>query len=495
MRYLKYTYWLLPLFLIIPQTIYTFHSMNQIRMEEVIESFRSVWFFENRLVWNGSYSNLGWAALQGLAYQLFGFHFFLAKYLKLFLELISFFCLAAVLKKYLGVKSAWLPLFVISLSPTFLYFNSLQMSHGTDISFFIICLYLFSTLNFKKPKVVLILKQVLISALAMFAWLVYGGFIFYLVILALIYLYKLFIQNRELSNSFKLKNLMLMLLGFLLPLYFFYSYIENKQVLINDPLSHKGIFRSYGSIEVQSDVLTDNYYRLWSDLFVRGVSYYFEPEFVEFSGLYPLLTIIFITFITIIIFIQEKRKRPALIFFALLFALSLILVGIAGPKSLGGMRRGTVLLLLFYGLYALVWDWCTRGIRGVRGIWGIRGVCLVLLLLLPLHHVLVFPANLENLAQKSRFREHWWFDTNENPEKITSDLVKELQKTDVILPCLGRDLENGYCKGLSLIYPQIVLACKHNNLKCNNVYTLDPRFDKPLKLDINYWGRGTHVEP
>lgn len=482
-------YWFIPIFLIIPQAIYTFQSMNQIRLEETIESFRSVWFFDQRLVWNGSYTNSGWAALQNFIYHIFGFHFFTGKAIKLAVQLVSFLCLYGMLKKYFGVKKSLIPLITFIFSPTLLYFNSLQMPHGLDVSFFLICLSLIVSIDFKKVVSSIFLSS-LTFLLVMLGWMTYGGFIFYLPILGLIYLYKLYTQNTKISKEIKAINIFAAFISFLIPFVLLYLYIDNKQVLVDDPLTHKGIFRSYGNVEISTALLSDNYYRLWSDLSARGISYYFEPEFVEFSKSYPLVSIISVIIITVLLYIRKKDKRFLVILFGLLFVLSLILVGVAGPKTLGGIRRGTVLLVLFYGFYILAWDYVFKLRRPI-----VKLLLIVSLLFLPFHHMFVYPANLENLAQKSRYREYWWFNSDTTPDKVFNDLLKHLQTTDVILPCLGTDLENGYCKGLSLIYPELALACKYNHLKCNNVYVLDPRFSEPALVNIDYWGRGTHVEP
>src|SRR3989338_3094554 len=111
-------FWLLPLLLVFLQFLMTGKSMGQIRYEELAEAVRNPFWLQKGFVYDGISTNIGWYGLLALVYNFFGFGLFCAKYLRLFLSLISLFCIAALLKKYLGEKKALVPLLTIGLSPT-----------------------------------------------------------------------------------------------------------------------------------------------------------------------------------------------------------------------------------------------------------------------------------------------------------------------------------------------------------------------------------------
>ena len=140
-------YWLTFTLLFMLQAKYTFSSLNQIRYEELAESVRNVYWLEHHLIYDGVSSNIGWYALVLLTYKIFGFMLFSGKYLRLLISLGSLFCLATLLKHYLGLKKALVPLITIGLSPTLLYFTTLQTTYGLDLQMLPICLFLLMIIN------------------------------------------------------------------------------------------------------------------------------------------------------------------------------------------------------------------------------------------------------------------------------------------------------------------------------------------------------------
>src|SRR5712691_6154053 len=117
----QYLYWTLPLLLFLLQVAFTLHSLPQLRYEELAESVRNVYWLEHRTTYDGISSNVGWYGTLLVAYRLFGFCLYGAKFVRLFLSFFSLLALAAVLAKYLPAQRAWLPLLVAGLSPTLLY--------------------------------------------------------------------------------------------------------------------------------------------------------------------------------------------------------------------------------------------------------------------------------------------------------------------------------------------------------------------------------------
>ncbi|MBI2327926.1 hypothetical protein HYU92_06440 [Candidatus Curtissbacteria bacterium] len=480
----KYLFWLLPILIFISQAIYTYASAVQIRLEEVIETFRSVWWFQNGLVWNGSYSFLGWYTTLAAVYNTFGMGIYTPKMVKLAIELVSYFCLAAVLRRYFS-QNAWLPLLVIGLSPTFMYFNSLSLSMGLEVSYFFICLWLLVNLDFKK-RIGSVISQILIWGLAMFAWLSYFGFIFYLPILGAIFLYKLW-QKYKLISTAWLKYLLILLVSFLTPLILLYLYTQNKQLLILDPLSGKGLFRSFAKVELAPDVWFSNLRIIWRDLFVAPTSYYFEAFEVEFSDFYPVLTLAAV-FVGCLLMIKTGKFRKLVILLTATLIFYFLLISLVGPETLGGIRRGTVLLVIFYGLLAIVWDWTIRQKRLRWKYLLILGCSLILF-----HHAAVYPVNLGKIRQESVFREKWWFNSSQ-PERILAGYLRRAQESDVVLTCVEAGRES-FCPGISLIYPAIAGFCHWNNLSCRGIFFYESKSGQDVPVDIGLWGTGSHTEP
>lgn len=479
------TYWCLPLFVFMVQAVYTFSSMNQIRLEEVIETFRSPWWFQNRLVWNGSYSFLGWSSTLAFVYNVFGAGFYTPKLVKLFFELISFFALAFLLKKYLG-RAAWLPFLAIGLSPTLMYFNSLSLSMGLEVSYFFICLFLLDKLG-SQSGLSKILNQFMLGMVAMYAWLTYFGFLFYLPVLGVIYLYKLFTQSKKNRLIQILQNIGICFAGFILPLLILFFYIDNRELLVYDPVLGRGLFRSFGSIDLNPDVFSDNMKRISSDLFLKSRSYYFEQANVEFSGYYPVIGILAVIFASAVVVSKDKRIGKWVIFLWSFIFFYFLVISVIGPKTLGGLRRGTVILVLFYGLVGLVWNF-----RRLNGYWRLCvGWGLGLLIM---HHLIVLPGNIAAISAQSFFRERWWF-AGPSPERLYKRFINDAQTKGVTLTCVDENGASFLCPSLSLPYSAIAGTCYWNRLHCAPVTLYDPAQDRFFHLTIGYWGQGAHTEP
>ena len=175
----KSWYWLLIIFIGLFQLVYTLRSTNKIRLEELAESVRNVYWLQNRTIYDGISSNVGWYGTLLIIYNLFGFTLFTAKYFRVFLHFVSLLCLGLIFDKYFEKKRSWLSLIVIGLSPALLYFNALQTSFGVDLQYFPICLYLLLTLDFAQP-VRAGIKQFFLGLLMMIAAMSYPTFLAYI---------------------------------------------------------------------------------------------------------------------------------------------------------------------------------------------------------------------------------------------------------------------------------------------------------------------------
>lgn len=171
------------------QAIYTVVAIAnpQFRLEEFYD-ITSIYWFQHRLVINGAYANVGWYAPLAIIYKVFGFSFTTGKILRSILYLLSILSLASVLKQFLGERRAILPLLVIGLSPALLFFTSIQVPWGLDLEYLPICLYLALSNNkwLEKRHI----REILLGGVSMIAWLSYPTFVYYLVPLFLLYVYR-----------------------------------------------------------------------------------------------------------------------------------------------------------------------------------------------------------------------------------------------------------------------------------------------------------------
>ncbi len=222
----RWWYWLFVLLIFLGQLFFTLNSTNKILLEELSESVRNVYWLQNRAIYDGVSSNVGWYGTLLIIYNIFGFFLFEAKFFRLIIHLISLICLAKLLKKYMGEKKACLVLVTIALSPTLLYFNTLQTSFGIDLQYFPICLYLLLSLNFSKP-IITMLKQFILWSLAMIASMSYPTFLAYLPILFIIYIVVLHKSKKILTRRLIFKNILISLISFCLPIIIVFSYFKD----------------------------------------------------------------------------------------------------------------------------------------------------------------------------------------------------------------------------------------------------------------------------
>ncbi|MBI2595290.1 glycosyltransferase family 39 protein [Candidatus Daviesbacteria bacterium] len=472
------SYFLIPIFLIVVQGIYSISSIGELRLEEAIESIRSVYWFQNHLVWNGGYTNLGWYTVLAVVYNLFGFSVYSAKFVKLFVYILALLCLAALLKKYLGEKLAIVPLLMIGFSPTLIYLNSLQISHGIEVSYFLICAYLISNLNFKKRAEWML--QTILGIVAAIAVLSYPAFIYYLPIISFYYLYQLKNQCKKASIS---------LIVFCTYLLLSILYIKNRQILIYDTNSNLGLFRGGGRLEFDLDLLISNFRIMFSDLFQIPVSYYFEPLKTEFSDFYPMFVVIFVMVISLALFLKIQRLRFFIGFVWTCFLGYSIVLNLFGPIGLGGIRRETIILTLFYLLFVIVWKFISNIKKSSFG----RNLVLVVLGLLLIHHIFVYPQNLGQLNKQSKFGN--WFAPN--AELSFRSQIKTIEAEDLWVNC--EENVNPYahsrCAGLSINYALIAGECLWNRRLCHKVIAFDAKNQKHFLINLNFWGEGSHAEP
>lgn len=455
-------YWLIPFVLVLLQGIYTFNSNSQIRWEEM-ELLRDNYWFAHHLIWSSGYSSFGTYGTVNLVNSLFGFHLFNYKYFKLFFSLISLFCAAALLKRYLGVKPAIIPLLTFGLSPTLLFFNVLQAPYGIDLSYFPILLYLVLT-NFKNNFLELA-KLILFWMLLMWGWLSYPAVAFYIPVLAIIFLMKL----RGRIKTFQAQVLAVSVVAFLIPLIFSVLWVQNRDSLFDFKQRH-GLFITGGTPIIENsleDTFSQALAGLVTNLFIKATAYHYEVNQVEFSGILPIFALALI--IIVPFWYRNKAKEVKLPNWLCLglIILNIILSSIAVWSGIG-FRRYTPILMAIYCLLAInFYLFYTKRISINLPKWFISlSLCLLLV-----HHIIVYPINLIHLQDPSPFRDFSYFTLYESPERAVEQTTSDLIKGDVHLNCqqqFNLSLQQE-CPYLGF-YTAVMSACFWNKQPCQSMY-------------------------
>lgn len=510
----KHLFWVILIFLIIAQALFTANSQNQIRFEELSESIRNVYWFQKGLVFSGINAHLGWYFSLSTIYSLFGFDIFVAKYFRLGLHVISLICLSFLLRNYFRRRQAFLiPLLAIGLSPTLLFFNSLTAQYGIDLQYLPISLFLLSILDFggfilsekiptSKSGMKRILSEdqrttsfraqfsisVIFWGVNMLAWSSYPTFIYYLPSLGFLYFWKM--HQSRLKIDRKIIFMAISAISFVLPLLLMASVITNKQILIHDQVSGGGLFRGAGALDFD---FFGGLNRIWSTflgLFGFASSYHYEVKLADFSFILPFASVIVSIFLLPKIWKIEPKTRLVIIALFLVFACNLLSLFLSvDPAGDSSVRRATGFLVAFYGAYILA---CKFALSTKRR----QFLTVVILLLLPLHHLLVYPINLIHISDLSKFREGYWFADPGGPNVALANYLKVLTNRDLELtfpyePNKVYDpvvFEYYY----NWIYSALVSDCYWNGLFCHKIYGYDINQKKFRELNL---GSVNYVHP
>ena len=472
----KYIFWVIAASLFLAQLFFTFNSMGQLRYEEVAESIRNVFWLQKSFIYDGISSNVGWYGLLLIVYNIFGFSVNAAKIVRLFLSLISIFSLALLLKKYLGDKAALVPLIAICLSPTMLYFNTLQASFGIDLQYLLICLYLVDSLN-SSNKNAFFITESLLWLLAMVAWMSYPSFIFYLPIIGILYLRNLLVIKKR---SLVFIHMVFSLTFFILPLLVAFLLISDRNLLIYDHVTRSGIFRGGGTFAPDVQIFFYNFSKLLFDMFIQANSYHFDLYSTEFSGIYPAAAVIFALIFSIWLAVKKHQIR----FLLLLIWASILFEVLFANLTSGapGMRRNTSLLAFIYALYTIGWYYLFAKFKANY----LRTLGLFILLLIPLHHLLVFPGNVSHLNDKSPFRYDLFSQIDDNPQKKLDKLVAASQNSEIQFACGYNADKQDQCR-YAEIYAAVAGYCYWNHLNCLSVKGYDIKSGNFIYLNPDLW--------
>lgn len=479
----KIYFWLILALLIFGQYLFTANSLGQIRYEELAESVRNVYWLENHIIYDGVSSNIGWYGTMLAIYNIFGFSLNAAKYYRLVLSAVSLVCLGLTLKRFFGPRKAVVPLITLGLSPTLLYFNTLQTSYGMDLQYVPVILYLITSLDFSKTYS-LFARQFLAGFLSMAAWMSYPTMVFYLPALFLLYLYQSFQAFKKKYRFRAAAGLLAAGFSFLLPLIIGFLFISDKQLLFYDKAVGSGIFRGAGNIHPDAGIFLFNVLHTFTDLASSANSYYFEVNVVDFSWLLPLLASL-AALAAGLFFVRYDPKRRFIILLAwsvLLF--NLFLGNLAfDPSGKPGLRRSTAFLASIYFFITLLWYYLLVVKRNFAGL---RTALIVLLLTIFLHHLIAFPINLANLSAASPYKYGLGFGIVSGPGKSLDLMVSQVKQEDLKLACQNQDGKKVFCRYQEM-YAAVAGECLWNRVKCHQILGYDPKTEKFIELSPRLW--------
>ncbi len=478
-NWLIYFYWLIPLILLVFQYFFTTASMTHIRYEEVAESIRNPYWLKHGFILDGISSNIGWYGTMVLIYKLFGFSLFYAKAYRLVFHLVSLFALAEVLRRWMGVKYAIVPLTAAGLSPAWLYFNTFQACFGIDLQFLPIVLLVLMSFRFR-PRFKDILLQFLGGILCMLACMSYPTFLLYIPFIFIAFLWRWKMDNPR-KIKFLIISMVIVISGFMVPLLAGYSYVKNHNLLVYDPAVEAGLFRGGGRIEISAGVLETSVKQTLSDLTYTGNSYYFDLPFPDLSGNLALITIVLAVASGYLLGWRDKNMLALLVLVSAFTLFNLLVPGLS--SHLPGLRRSTGIIAGIYALFAISYYVTMRKLE-TKKILQIAAV--LLFLLLPYSNLVHLKQNLEALSKENPMDDPW-FKFEKTPE---ASLMKILQLVKEGKPLACSD---GSGKHVPCRYYEIFAAVsgdmEWNNLPRFPVKAIDWKTSKEVVLSIDLWNR------
>jgi hypothetical protein len=479
-------YWLLPLALAALQLLFARQASGLLRYEEVAESIRNVYWLDHRLLYDGISSNVGWYGLLLAVYKLFGFTLFTGRWVRVALQLGSLLCLAWLLRRRLPPAAAAVPLLAIGLSPSLLFFNTVQTTFGTDLvlaPYALVPLALLGACCGAARRGPPLLLAALFGAIAMFAAMCYPVFLFYLPALALLFWWQANAAAGRGRWAWPAAPLVAAAAGgFLAPLAAAGAWLKEPRLLFFDPHTGSGLFRGGGgAFTADRGAILDNSRRALDDLFVEGRSYYFWLERPELSGWMAQVPFWLVVAGSGVLFARRPRSRPLLLLLWLLPLANLLL----SSASLGppGLRRATALLAGFYALFVLVWETLVRAGRHRR----LAAAGMAICLLLPGHHLVAAKANYPHLTRAGAHQQQVWFRVAATPDQA---LAHWLDWTEHGRPlnCLEIGVYPRSCQ-YSGIYGALAGHRRWNGLPAVVVVGYDPWREVEVELRLALWDR------
>jgi hypothetical protein len=470
-------FWLVPLALAAVQWRLSTLSTHQIRYEELAESVRNVFWLDNRLVYDGISSNVGWYGTLLASYKIVGFSLATAKYVRVVLSLIGLVCVADLLRRGLDMRRAIVPLVVFGLSPTLLYLNTLQTSYGVDLPYAAICLWL--VLSVRRGAIDLA-KLFACGVLAMTAAMSYPTFMLYLPSLVLVWIWW---TGHDAARSAKgmAAQALAGVLGLALPLGLAFIWLRNPGLLVYDAATHAGLFRGGARIGLDWTVLTQSIGTVFGDLFGHGQSYYFEVTRPDYAGPLAILGLIGVLATAVYLGVTKPADRMLLAAAGLLLVLSLIVpnLSIGGPP---GIRRCTGLVAAVFVTYALAWRFFATMPRNGALRWAGLAICL----LAPLDSALKLPSLQDDALADSAYKDGEWFAIESTPAQSLARLLAQLDQGQGLACPVDQERRILPCR-YQEIYAAMAGSRRWNRLPPKDISALDWKTGQTITLTPSLW--------
>lgn len=479
-RYLPKIYWLLPILAWLLYIGYTLQTLDQIRYEEMAESIRNVYWLKSGKIYDYVSHNIGmyWVLLQW--YKLVGFSLFAGKWFFMVVALVSNFALAGLLKKVAGYRWVIVPLLTILLSPARIYFTAMQALYGIDLLYLPILLFLLVMIP-SRNKLVSHICNIAFWLLLVITTFSYSVFMFYLPVLLV--LYGLMLMKKRLG----LEHIGSAAVGLLLGLVPLWEMIKKYDLFAF--YTHMLSNMQTTSYSPTLEGIASNIKTLIIDFFAKGSSYNYELVGVDFSYLFPILTLIGLL-VLIPRMWQEKQNKNILLLLlgVVVFNLYVVVINNA-PTSSPGMRRLTPLLFSIYALYTMAWITLPK-LKNITE--NSKKLIMATLLILPLHHVIVLPQNLVSATNGSAYEYKYWFSEkdNQSPQAAVDEHVNNIQSEDIYLTCDSFEGQATKRCRYPEVYAAIKLQCEISGLKCGRVWGYDLKYKGYVQLDPVLWEKG-----
>jgi hypothetical protein len=357
-----------------------------------------------------------------IVYKLFGFSLYAARFVRLGLHFLGLTCAADILRRCIGARTAIVPLVAIGLSPTILYFNSLQTSYGIDLPYAAICLWLLLSVRPDSPLE--LGKTFLCGAVAMIGAMSYPTFLLYWPSLLLVWVWWMSRNARAERPAWWMAwQALSATAGLTVPILIAFAYVVTPRLLFWDPVTHTGLFRGGGHLGFDAAMLCHSFSVVLRDLLVHGRSYYFQVSRPDFSGPLAIAGLSCVGATTIFLLMKRQTDRTILLAALLLLALSLVLPSLSVDGH-SGIRRSTGILAAYYVLFSVTW-YFYRAAAAPGMIW-VRRSGVLLCLLVPLDHALKIPSLVNDLAV--HHVDDDYFAIAATPTKSLEVLLEQLDK-------------------------------------------------------------------
>ncbi len=394
--------------LVLCQAWYSILALDHVLYEELAESVRNPFWIAHHLVYDGVSSNVGWYALLAAGYSAFGFSFTLAKAVRVGLHVLSLGCAGHLLVRYVGVRRAIVPLAVIGLSPALLAFNSLSTTYGIDLQWVPILFWLLLHTADRRAWV-RVVTHATTGFSVILACLMWPVCVFYLPLWVLVYAGR----RAGVRGVGRHVEVAVMLVGGMLPLVGILAWLHNAATWVHDPVTGSGAFRGGGTGLVGSpSILLSNAGRIGWDVGVSGSSYYFWVPRPDLSGVLGWIAAATVVAMIPAMCRTDRRSRILVVSSLAVAACAALVSSVtAGPP---GLRRATVCVAVFYGLYAAAWRLALNGWGAQPRAWLPR-VQVGALSLLLLHHALAVVPNGRSVHMGPPGEIGAWFEAGTRP--------------------------------------------------------------------------------